>query len=217
MLQYKAGYKFVDGGVHAQVLDFPAAITCADNRPTPADCWRWRWSMWPRLPWRPARRCRFPTPRHATWKWTLRNRSIFISRSVPSSGSSQRDGNFMKRQKRRSSTFAIAVVVYCEKGRAHSVLAPTPRTKSSRQCPVIARSTTTRQGQFAVSCGNPRTRLRLPRPLPLIPLFPFFPPALVTLSLPVRFLLTSTLAYADNEGDNLGFCIGHGCAGIQRR
>jgi hypothetical protein len=31
MLQYKAGYKFVDGGVHAQVLDFPAAITCADD------------------------------------------------------------------------------------------------------------------------------------------------------------------------------------------
>jgi hypothetical protein len=28
MLQYKAGYKFVDGGVHAQVLGFPAAITC---------------------------------------------------------------------------------------------------------------------------------------------------------------------------------------------
>ena len=28
MLQYKAGYKFVDSGVHAQVLDFPAAITC---------------------------------------------------------------------------------------------------------------------------------------------------------------------------------------------
>jgi predicted RNase H-like HicB family nuclease len=31
MLQYKAGYKFVNGGVHAQVLDFPAAITCADT------------------------------------------------------------------------------------------------------------------------------------------------------------------------------------------
>jgi predicted RNase H-like HicB family nuclease len=31
MLQYKAGYKFVDGGVHAQVLDFPAAITCGDD------------------------------------------------------------------------------------------------------------------------------------------------------------------------------------------
>lgn len=31
MLQYKAGYKFVDGGVHAHVLDFPAAITCADD------------------------------------------------------------------------------------------------------------------------------------------------------------------------------------------
>ena len=29
MLKYKAGYKYVDGGVHAQVLDFPAAITCA--------------------------------------------------------------------------------------------------------------------------------------------------------------------------------------------
>ena len=31
MLQYKAGFKFVDGGVHAQVTDFPAAITCADS------------------------------------------------------------------------------------------------------------------------------------------------------------------------------------------
>jgi hypothetical protein len=29
MLQYKAGYKFVAGGVHGQVVDFPAAITCA--------------------------------------------------------------------------------------------------------------------------------------------------------------------------------------------
>ncbi len=28
MVQYKAGYKFVDGGVHARVLDFPEAITC---------------------------------------------------------------------------------------------------------------------------------------------------------------------------------------------
>ncbi len=28
MVQYKAGYKFVGGGVHAQVLDFPEAITC---------------------------------------------------------------------------------------------------------------------------------------------------------------------------------------------
>ncbi|MCL4190365.1 MAG: hypothetical protein KJZ87_01370 [Thermoguttaceae bacterium] len=28
MLQYKAGYKFVEGEVHAQVLDFPAAISC---------------------------------------------------------------------------------------------------------------------------------------------------------------------------------------------
>jgi predicted RNase H-like HicB family nuclease len=31
MLQYKAGYKFVDGGVHAQVVDFPAVITCATD------------------------------------------------------------------------------------------------------------------------------------------------------------------------------------------
>ena len=28
MLQYKAGDKFVAGGVHAQVLDFPATISC---------------------------------------------------------------------------------------------------------------------------------------------------------------------------------------------
>jgi hypothetical protein len=31
MLQYKAGYQFVAGGVHAQVLDFPAVITCAGD------------------------------------------------------------------------------------------------------------------------------------------------------------------------------------------
>jgi hypothetical protein len=29
MIRYKAGYKYVATGVHAQVLDFPAAITCA--------------------------------------------------------------------------------------------------------------------------------------------------------------------------------------------
>jgi predicted RNase H-like HicB family nuclease len=29
MVRYKAGYKYVPSGVHAQVLDFPAAITCA--------------------------------------------------------------------------------------------------------------------------------------------------------------------------------------------
>ena len=27
IVRYKAGYKYVDSGVHAQVLDFPAAIT----------------------------------------------------------------------------------------------------------------------------------------------------------------------------------------------
>ncbi len=31
MLQYKAGFKFVNGGVHAQVVDFPDAITCAGD------------------------------------------------------------------------------------------------------------------------------------------------------------------------------------------
>lgn len=31
MIRYKAGYKYVDGGVHAQVLDFPAAITCGQD------------------------------------------------------------------------------------------------------------------------------------------------------------------------------------------
>jgi hypothetical protein len=33
MLIYKAMYKFVEGGVHAEVLDFPGAITCAENLP----------------------------------------------------------------------------------------------------------------------------------------------------------------------------------------
>lgn len=28
MLQYKAGFKYVAGGVHAQIVDFPAVITC---------------------------------------------------------------------------------------------------------------------------------------------------------------------------------------------
>ncbi len=31
VVQYKAGYKFVDGGVHAQVLDFPEAISCGSD------------------------------------------------------------------------------------------------------------------------------------------------------------------------------------------
>jgi hypothetical protein len=31
MLQYTAGYKFIDGGVHGQVVDFPAVITCAGD------------------------------------------------------------------------------------------------------------------------------------------------------------------------------------------
>lgn len=31
MVRYKAGYKFVTTGVHAQVLDFPDAITCAPD------------------------------------------------------------------------------------------------------------------------------------------------------------------------------------------
>ncbi len=29
MLSYKAMYKFLDDGVHAEVLDFPGVITCA--------------------------------------------------------------------------------------------------------------------------------------------------------------------------------------------
>ena len=31
MIRYKAGYKHVTTGVHAQVLDFPAAITCGQD------------------------------------------------------------------------------------------------------------------------------------------------------------------------------------------
>ncbi len=33
MLTYKAIYRFVDGGVHAEVLDFPGVMTCAENLP----------------------------------------------------------------------------------------------------------------------------------------------------------------------------------------
>ena len=31
MLTYKAMYKLLDGGVHAEVLDFPGVITCGKN------------------------------------------------------------------------------------------------------------------------------------------------------------------------------------------
>ena len=31
MIRYKAGYKYVGGDVHGQVLDFPAAITSASS------------------------------------------------------------------------------------------------------------------------------------------------------------------------------------------
>lgn len=31
MLIYKAMYRFLDNGVHAEVLDFPGVITCAAN------------------------------------------------------------------------------------------------------------------------------------------------------------------------------------------
>jgi hypothetical protein len=33
MLTYKAMYKFIDEGVHAEVLDFPGVITCASDLP----------------------------------------------------------------------------------------------------------------------------------------------------------------------------------------
>jgi predicted RNase H-like HicB family nuclease len=31
MITYKAMYQFVDGGVHCEVLDFPGALSCADD------------------------------------------------------------------------------------------------------------------------------------------------------------------------------------------
>ncbi|MDQ3063145.1 MAG: hypothetical protein M3R14_09850 [Acidobacteriota bacterium] len=31
MLTYKAMYKFLDDGVHGEILDFPGAITCGKN------------------------------------------------------------------------------------------------------------------------------------------------------------------------------------------
>ncbi len=33
MLTYKAMYKFLDDGVHGEVLDFPGAITCGKDLP----------------------------------------------------------------------------------------------------------------------------------------------------------------------------------------
>ena len=33
MIEYRAGYKHVGGGVHAQVIDFPAALTCGRDLP----------------------------------------------------------------------------------------------------------------------------------------------------------------------------------------
>ena len=44
MLTYKAMYKFVDGGVHAEVLDFPGAITCGEDLAMRGDCWPPPWS-----------------------------------------------------------------------------------------------------------------------------------------------------------------------------
>ena len=31
MLTYKAMFKYVDGGIHAEVMDFPGAITCGED------------------------------------------------------------------------------------------------------------------------------------------------------------------------------------------
>ena len=31
MLTYKAAYQYVEGGIHAHVLDFPGAITCGSD------------------------------------------------------------------------------------------------------------------------------------------------------------------------------------------
>ena len=33
MLTFKAAYQFVEGGVHAHVVDFPGAITCGQDLP----------------------------------------------------------------------------------------------------------------------------------------------------------------------------------------
>lgn len=33
MLTFKAAYRFVEGGVHAHIVDFPGAITCGPDLP----------------------------------------------------------------------------------------------------------------------------------------------------------------------------------------
>ena len=75
MLRYKAGYKYVDGGVHAQVLDFPAAITAVTWR-RPDGCWELPLSTWPRRLW--SRVCLYQsrTRKSSMRKWISKSRSI---------------------------------------------------------------------------------------------------------------------------------------------
>jgi len=39
MLSYKAMYKFLDKGIHAEVLDFPGVITFGENLDEARRCW----------------------------------------------------------------------------------------------------------------------------------------------------------------------------------
>jgi hypothetical protein len=76
MLQYKAGYKFVEGGVHAQVLDFPAAITCADTLPEARRLLAIALVDVAEAAMETGPHCRRQIPRFAIPRWILRSRFI---------------------------------------------------------------------------------------------------------------------------------------------
>ena len=48
MITYRAMFLFADGGVHAEVLDFPGAMTAARRWKKLVGCWPVPWWTWPR-------------------------------------------------------------------------------------------------------------------------------------------------------------------------
>ncbi len=74
MLRYKAGYKYVNSGIHAQVLDFPAANTMGADLDEARRRWQWRWWTSRRRRWNRVNRFPFRIQPRQTRKWTLRSR-----------------------------------------------------------------------------------------------------------------------------------------------
>ena len=76
MLTYRAMYKFVDGGVHAEVLDFPGVITSGRQKRRLAACLPAPWLTWRRRTCFWASRCPVPIPAERTPNPTSRSPSI---------------------------------------------------------------------------------------------------------------------------------------------